>query len=423
MDILTVSSCIKQLNAILKGHHSTMWVEGEIGSLSKSPAGHWYFTLKDRESAINCAFFRYDANLCRDLARLKQGEKVKILASPTIYAARGSLQLIVKKLLLAGGQGDLAVAFEQLKQRLAKEGLFDTSTKLTIPRFPQRVGVITAPESAAAEDFFNVFKRRSLVMDVVVYPSLVQGVQAPAELRAALERAIRDGIAGKLDVIVLTRGGGSQEDLWCFNDEGLAWDIYNSPVPIVSAVGHQIDYTICDFVADLRCETPTAAAEVLTAYQVQIKEDFTQLRYRFQLLAKQLINRYRQKLLERSPQQMLSLLYQRLMEQKNRLQQLEHITDGKELLQLSDRSFHLDNLLEIIERRVRQHVTELSARNSTAYALLKAYAPQNILQRGFCYVEDFNHSVIKSRSEFQNSLQHDFKIVFYDGDVAITKQD
>lgn len=419
--ILSVSDCIRQLTDTFEEHFSSLWVEGEIVNLSKSPAGHWYFSLKDIKSTLSCAFFKYDVQACRDINNIKEGDKIKVWGKISIYAPRGSLQLIAKK-VIKSGKGNLLEEFEKLKSRLAADGLFDLETKKKIPLLPKKVGVITAPDSAALQDFLNVYKRRSFMMDIVVFPSLVQGKLAAAQLRKALEAAIKQGMAGDLDVIVLTRGGGASEDLWCFNDEGLAWDIYNSPIPIISAIGHQIDYTIADFVADLRCETPTAAAQDLTQYQVKLTELVGTYGSRLQVVADNLLHERQSKLLSQSPQKIITTLYDKLLSQKQRLDSVSKIRDGQNILKLSDKSYKLDDIFGRMLRVQQEQLSSRQKRLQHTKELLHAYAPHNILERGFCYVNDDKKNIIKSFKQFNNlEEQGTLDVVFYDGIGKVQK--
>jgi exodeoxyribonuclease VII large subunit len=420
-EVFSVTNCIGRLTRAIESQVGAVWVEGEVVNLSKSPVGHWYFSIKDEKSSLNCAFFKFDAMGCRELQALKDGDKIKIHGRAGIYSARGSLQIVVKR-LVKSGRGNLVEEFEKLKRRLAAEGLFDPETKKEIPKLPERVGVITAPESAAFQDFLNVYKRRSFKMDIELYPSLVQGNTAPEKLRAALEHAIRDGMGGRIDAIVITRGGGASEDLWCFNDEGLAWDIYNSPIPIISAIGHQVDFTICDFVADKRCETPTAAAQELTEYQVEVLTKMKSLGQRMQFIGSNLFNSHRSRLRDSSPQSIVNTIYKRFLAQKERFNELGAIKNGAPLLGIDQKNMHLDDLMRRLSSEV-EYVIESKKQNlSNLNNLLNAFAPQNTLQRGYCYAESSENKVLKSIKDFEALEQESqLSVVFYDGKGTVKK--
>jgi exodeoxyribonuclease VII large subunit len=250
-----------QLNALardlLEGSFPQVWVEGEISNFSRPASGHAYFTLKDDRAQVRCALFKPKAQALRFLPR--DGLQVLARGRLTLYEARGDYQLVLDHLEEAG-EGALRRAFEQLKQKLAAEGLFDAARKRALPAFPRRLGVITSPRGAAVRDVLSVLGRRFPLLPVDVLPVPVQGDGAAAQILDTLRRA---GASGRYDVLLLTRGGGSLEDLWAFNDEALARGIAASPVPVVCAVGHEIDTSLADFAADLRAATPSAAAELL----------------------------------------------------------------------------------------------------------------------------------------------------------------
>lgn len=255
---LSVTELNSKARRLLEMNFNNVRVEGEISGLTRPSSGHWYFTLKDRHSQIRCAMFR---NRNQTL-KFVPAEGMLLLARGrvSLYEGRGDYQLIVEHMDEAG-TGDLQKAFEVLKTKLAGEGLFDVARKQPLPRHPQHIGVITSPTGAAIRDILTVLKRRFPAIPVTVIPSSVQGAQAADELVRALQMA---GQAGHVDVLIIGRGGGSLEDLWPFNEEAVARAIAACPIPIVSAVGHEIDFTIADFVADQRAVTPSAAAEILS---------------------------------------------------------------------------------------------------------------------------------------------------------------
>ena len=254
---ITVSELNRQVRAMLEQGIGRIWVEGEISNIARPASGHLYFRLKDESAQISAAFFR---NRQRGPTHaFKNGDHVLAYGQVSLYEARGDYQLIVES-LEAAGEGVLQRRYEALKKKLAAEGLFDEDRKQPIPALPRRIGVITSPSGAAVRDVLSVLRRRFPFVPVVIYPASVQGDAAPGELIAALRAAIR---RDECDVLILTRGGGSLEDLWAFNDEQLARAIAACPVPVVSAVGHEVDFTIADFVADVRAPTPSGAAELV----------------------------------------------------------------------------------------------------------------------------------------------------------------
>lgn len=256
-DVYTVSRLNREVRSVLEKGLGVIWVEGELSNFSQPASGHWYFSLKDRGAQMRCAMFRMQNSLVGFTPR--DGAHLLLRGRISVYEARGEYQLIVEHLEEAG-VGALKREFERLKTRLAAEGLFALERKRPLPRFPRRIGVITSPSGAALHDILKILARRFPPAAVLIYPAPVQGAAAVPALTAALAAA---GARAECDVLILARGGGSLEDLWAFNDERLARAIAQSPLPVISAVGHEIDFTIADFVADVRAATPSAAAELV----------------------------------------------------------------------------------------------------------------------------------------------------------------
>ncbi len=256
--ILSVTKLNRLARTILEGEIGLIWLSAEVSNFVCAASGHWYFTLKDNKAQVRAAMFKNTNRTVRQ--RPKEGDKVLVRASVGLYEPRGDYQLIIEH-LESDGEGQLKQQFEALKQKLSAEGLFSSDTKQALPQFIRRIGIITSSTGAALHDALTVLKRRSPATQVIVYPSMVQGEAAASQLITALDKA---NAREEVDVILLTRGGGSLEDLWCFNDERLAYAIWQSKLPVVSAVGHEIDVTIADFVADLRAPTPSAGAELLS---------------------------------------------------------------------------------------------------------------------------------------------------------------
>ncbi len=262
--VLSVSELTTQVKRLLEKQIGSIWVSGEITNLRAQSSGHIYFTLKDAGSQLSCVLFRKESVPQRDL--LQDGQKILVQGDVTVYEARGQYQLLVRAVELQG-VGALQLKFEQLKQRLAAEGLFAPERKRPLPPYPQRIGLVTSPTGAAIRDVLHVIQRRNPGLEIILAPCRVQGEGAAAEIAAAirqLNELNRQPATGNLDLILVTRGGGSLEDLWAFNEEAVARAIFESALPVVSAVGHEIDFTISDFVADLRAATPSAAAEIIT---------------------------------------------------------------------------------------------------------------------------------------------------------------
>ncbi len=288
--VLTVRELVSQLKKLVERQYDFVWVEGEVSGLRRPGSGHVYFTLKDEEASLRAVLFRHQAALLR--FGLEDGLQVLCQGRVSVYGPRGDLQLIVDT-VEPRGAGALALAFEQIKRRLAEEGLLAAERKKPLPDLPRRIAVVTSPSGAAIRDFLNVLHRRFAGVEVAVYPVLVQGDQAAGQMIQALEDLARWGWP---EVIVLTRGGGSPEDLWAFNDEGLARAIAACPIPVVSAVGHEIDVSISDLVADLRAPTPSAAAELLVRPQAELAERLAGLKGRLAQAGARLVSRRRMEL-------------------------------------------------------------------------------------------------------------------------------
>jgi len=263
--IYTVTELTRGIRSLLEANFGRVWVCGEVSNLKRHSSGHVYFTLKDDQSQLSIVFFKSDAARLR--FKLEDGLQLNIEGRITVYERRGNYQLIASTAEPVG-YGALQLAFEQLKKRLGEEGLFDEERKKPLPRFPQRIGVVTSPTGAAIRDILNVIERRFSTVEVILYPSLVQGEGAAEQISAGIGTLDREG---KVDVIIAGRGGGSLEDLWAFNEEVVACAIFECKTPVVSAVGHEIDFTIADFVADLRAPTPSAAAELVVQERETIK--------------------------------------------------------------------------------------------------------------------------------------------------------
>jgi len=255
-DIYTVSRLNGEARALVERQFGTIWIEGELSNLARPRSGHWYFSLKDSAAQARCAMFRSRNGLVGFAPQ--EGMHVLARARVSMYEPRGEFQLIVEQLEVAG-EGMLRMKFEQLKRQLASEGLFDPEAKLELPWWPQQIGVITSPSGAAVRDIVSVLRRRNPAIGVVIYPAAVQGARAAPEIVRALALA---NDRAECDVLIVGRGGGSLEDLWAFNEEVVARAIFASTIPIVAAVGHEIDFTIADLVADVRAPTPSASAEL-----------------------------------------------------------------------------------------------------------------------------------------------------------------
>lgn len=315
----TVSELNRDARALLEGTFPEVLVEGEISNLARPASGHWYFTLKDSNAQVRCAMFRNRNMLVR--MRVEDGQKVRLKGRLSIYENRGDYQLIVSK-MESRGDGALQQAFEELKRKLLREGLFDDAHKQPLPAHIRHLGVITSPTGAAIRDILSTLRRRFPAIRITILPVSVQGGNSARGMIHALELAnARQGCLRDIDALVIGRGGGSLEDLWSFNDESLARAIFDSELPVVSAVGHEVDFTIADFVADMRAATPTAAAELLSPDQ----SDYLEL---FQAYARQFAAQMLQRIAQ--SQQQLVLLQKQLKHPGRRLQDQAQALDELE---------------------------------------------------------------------------------------------
>ena len=314
--ILSVGDFTLQIKRSLERDFATVWVTGEVSNLRAQPSGHLYFVLKDNQAQLSCVLFR--GQTVAEKSQLRDGVQVILGGDLTVYESRGQYQLRVIHVELQGA-GALQAAFERLKARLSGEGLFDPGRKRLIPRYPKRVGIVTSASTAALRDVIHVLSRRAGGMEVILSPCRVQGKGAESEIAMAIDRLNAwSSPASPIDVILVTRGGGSIEDLWCFNEEVVARAIVRSRIPVVSAVGHEIDFTIADFAADLRAATPSAAAELLTEGYMAASESVGRARRRLSLWTSGQV-RQRSERLEMAARRLARAHPQRVAEEKSQL--------------------------------------------------------------------------------------------------------
>lgn len=422
----SISSLVNRIKGLLEGEFRQVSISGEISNLSHSSSGHYYFTLSDQGASISACLFKMDAMRNPVIRTLRDGDKVQVVGSLGVYNKRGTFQVIAKR-ITKQGKGDLKEQFELLKKKLASEGLFDMDIKKSIPKIPKRIAVITALQGAALADFLNILKRRSHFFDVLVVPTLVQGDTAPAAIRKSLFNTIKYSMNAeqdkKIDVIVLTRGGGSMEDLWCFNDEALAWDIYNCPIPTISAVGHQVDYTICDFVSDLRCETPSAAAQILSEEQSNILEKLERSKRHLDLIGSDIINSRKEIVLKAKPSNLYNQIYENFQTQKLRLERLSPAKRETELIGLHEHWFNLEDLVKRLESTLQRKTEKEASRLDKYVSMLDALNPNNVLDRGYSYVTTKSGKVLSKVSEFDKlSSGEDLEVKFSDGSGEVIKK-
>lgn len=418
--VLSVSELTRAVRAILEDHIGLVWVEGEVSNYRKQPSGHQYFTLKDEQSQVACVWFAARSGMRLKQVALADGMHVQVRGSLTVYEARGQYQLNVQT-VQAAGAGLLQAKFEALKRKLEAEGLFDPERKRPLPRFPMTIGLVTSPSAAALRDMLNILGRRAPWVRVVINPVRVQGQGAAQEIAGAIAEFNDLQAQGvlPLDVIVVGRGGGSIEDLWEFNEEIVARAIVQSAAPVVSAVGHEIDFTIADFAADLRAPTPSAAAELIVPDGEALRRYFIDSRTRLQRCAASFLLRERNRLtyLSRvaSPQTLLRTLREytqrvdmagdilRRTIQEQRLAAERQLMDLRARLRehLPDRHLPLYlHRLAAAQTRLancaRANLLRLKQRFAHAESLLKALSPDATLSRGYSITSIQGGAIIRS---------------------------
>ncbi|MBU3632826.1 exodeoxyribonuclease VII large subunit [Polynucleobacter sp. AP-Feld-500C-C5] len=388
-EILSVGDLNRAIAQSLEDRFDTVWVAGEISNFKAYDSGHWYFSLKDEEGQIRCVMFRGRNGQVGFMPQ--SGDLVEVSASLGMYVPRGDIQLTIQTLRLAG-MGGLYEAFLKLKAKLAKEGLFDEDRKREIPAHPRVIGIITSPQAAALKDVLSTLARRAPHIPIVIYPTLVQGADASAGMITALKAAEKEQV---VDVILLVRGGGSIEDLWAFNDEQLAYAIAGSSIPVVSGVGHETDFTIADFVADLRAPTPTGAAELAAPRRDQMLQE-----------------------LDAIMQALLQRINQRVEREAQTLDQLA--------LRLSHALPNPD--------RMREQMTSWQQRLNQAWAVrmenwkrnqmhyqsqLEMLNPQRTLERGYAVILNVNEGLYVARKPGDLHTTTEYEIRLAEGAAAV----
>lgn len=412
--VISVSALNKTVAQLLERHIPLTWVSGEISNFTRAASGHWYFTLKDEAAQVRAVMFRGRAQYADFQPR--EGDKVEVRALVSLYAPRGDYQLSVEAIRRAG-IGNLYEAFLRLKAQLAQEGLFDPARKRPLPPFPRTIGIVTSPQAAALRDILTTLQRRAPHVQVILYPTPVQGESAAAKIAQAIATA---AARAECDVLLLCRGGGSMEDLWAFNDETLARTIAHCPVPVITGIGHETDFTIADFAADLRAPTPTAAAELAATPRSD---------WMAQLLAQQQLMQRAMRRRVQEQQQNLDWLGRRLLSPSATLalrhQQLQHLAQRLRLsaalpLQRAMQRLHyLQNQftthrpqtsaahlrLDEWQRRLQQAQRQMSgSRQQHLTALqtqLELLNPQRTLERGYAILSDRKGHSLRSASELQ----------------------
>ncbi len=420
--IWTVGDLVGEVRNHIEQEYSDVWVEGEISNLRSAPSGHLYFTLKDGESQLQVVLFRRQASLLR--FRPEDGLQVLVRGKVSVYDLRGQLQLVAE-FMEPLGAGSLQVAFEQLKARLQTEGLFDSQRKKPLPAFPHCVGIVTSPSGAVIRDFLNIVGRRHAALHVLLYPAVVQGDYAAAEVAAGILFFNQSRMA---DVIVIARGGGSLEDLAPFNSELLARAIAASVLPVVSAVGHETDFTIADFVADLRAPTPSAAAELITEAQHKVADRVEQLTQRLMRACRYRLMQASERYARLSVSAASATLRDSFGRRQQRVDELRFRMDAAMRAQLrhaserwnadctrllrQDASHRLRSLSEKLAsfegRLVRAQQSTIHHRradHTSATGRLQSLSPLAVLSRGYALVFDEDGRLLKDAADVRNGQE------------------
>ena len=386
---LTVSEVNNYIKKILDNDFilNNLSVRGEISNLKYHSSGHIYFSLKDANSKINCIMFK-NKSFELDIV-LKEGMSVIVSGRASAYTANGTFQIYCDK-IEQEGLGELHLRFEKLKEKLSREGYFDEKFKKPLPKNPSRIGVVTAETGAAIQDIINVITRRNTKVDIVLYPAFVQGEGAYKTIISGIEYFNKKN---SVDVIIIGRGGGSMEELWNFNEENLAYAIFKSVIPIVSAVGHEVDFTISDFVADFRAATPSQAAEVVVPLEADQYKDINDYKIRLN-----------------------NIIDKRITEAKQNIKNLEKILSlNSPSNKIANSYLEIDNIKEKMEKIIEFKIKSSKEKIFSLNNILNAHNPINILAKGYAIIEDEAGKILKSKDSFEENKE--IKISMEDGYV------
>ena len=422
-DTLTISQLNRQAKRLLEGNFPSAWIEGEISNLSRPSSGHWYFSLKDSGAQVRCAMFRNSNARLRFQPEV--GQQVMVRAKLSLYEARGDYQLIVEH-MEATGDGALSRAFEILKNQLQQEGLFNTNSKQPLPVQPRHIAVITSATGAAIHDILTVLARRFAAIPVTIFPTAVQGQGAAQGIAMAIDSANRLAAEGNydFDVILTGRGGGSMEDLWAFNEEIVARAIHRSRLPVVTAIGHEIDFTIADFVADVRAPTPSAAAELLSPDAQKLQQSLKGYEIRLCRQVQRQLHTQKQQLgwlqsrlrhpgsrLQEHSQRLDELEMRLLNSWRNQQQQRQLRTElldtrlQRQMPQIEHLKLKASHLLQRLEQQMLRYLERQRQQLKNTVQLLDAVSPLATLERGYAIVSTNNGEVIGSSATLKIGQQ------------------
>lgn len=416
----SVSDIVNSLKNLIESEFMDITVVGEISNLSLSSAGHYYYTLSDKNSSVSCALFKMDALRNPSIRKIKNGDKVIIRGPISVYSKRGTFQIISKR-IVPYGKGDLKAQFEFLKEKLRSQGYFNSDHKRAIPKYPKKIGVITAINGAALQDFLSVIKRRMMGYEVSIIPSIVQGDNCASSIIKAIDKAEKKG---NFDVLVITRGGGSLEDLWGFNDERMVKRVFDCEIPVISAIGHEVDYSLLDYVSDHRCETPSTAAELISQSQSELSQRLQNRGRSLKLLILEFQSRVDKRLHKVHPRTFVHSLKEKIHHFNMRLSKV-NLAKRESLVKVNEYNQQLDEHL-VKMRSLVENTTQGYSRELDMYSkVLGTLNPSNVLGRGYSYLkikENKETSVIASTVDF-DKIDKDLKIdiCFHDGQRVIQK--
>ena len=434
--VISVSELNKKAKSLLDKGIPKLWIEGEISNLAKPASGHMYFSLKDEMSQIRCAWFRQ--RQLQNTLNIVNGTKMLALGKIGLYEPRGEYQFIVEKMEIAG-EGDLKRKYEDLKRKLSAEGIFSEENKSELPNLPKRIGVITSPSGAAVQDILTVLNRRFPIIPIIIFPVAVQGEQAAPQIQNALEKA---NFRADCDLLILARGGGSLEDLWAFNEEIVARAIFDSEIPIISAIGHETDVTISDFTADLRAPTPSGAAELAVPDQHDWIKSIDNISEKINTIVTQQINSKSQlsdwinkRLSQSSPmmtvkrqieksnnlQKMLSSsILQNLSRQEKNIHQLKsNLNEVSPRLKIHTQLSRIKELNQKITSCSDHLLEGLNNRIKLASKTLNSVSPLRTLDRGYAIARDAKtKNVIMSADTIE--IENDIEVKLAKGEIKVT---
>lgn len=412
-EILSITEFSQRFKNLVKQAVPELWLRGEVSGVKVYSSGHTYFTLKDEGATISAVLFK---GYARGMSvQLKEGMKILAYGEVSVYEARGSYQIVLKA-IMPDGLGDLSQRFEELKRKLASEGLFDSDKKKSIPKLPKKVGVITSPTGAAIRDFLSILSRRDWKGEVLILPSRVQGEEAASEIVSQIKTAQ----TLDLDLLVITRGGGSLEDLWCFNEEIVARAVAACKIPTISAVGHEIDFSLCDFASDLRAETPSAAAEYISSRFLEIRDSVD--------LLKDGIDGYVESYFSTLSEKLTSLEHLFIAASpKDRIQNLKISLDENEarlnsqiIKNIADKRHNLNSVYaHFTALNPTSKIDVLKEKLSSCEEQLELLSVDSVLKRGFAYLENEDGKILQKAKAvpFDTAL----KLHFHDGSIDIKR--